>query len=178
MSQAIPQPEVVAAFFAAGIPRPQGSKRAFLHKTTQKVVMVEGGDAAMKKKHGLWRLTLSIAARQAMAGRPPADGCVVVDVEFLFPRPKSHYRANGELKAWAIDVPHGKKPDRDKLDRALGDSLTGVVLGDDCQSNGGIQRRRFVMPGEEPGARVRVMVACACAIPKHLCPKHGLETQL
>jgi Holliday junction resolvase RusA-like endonuclease len=177
MSQPIPQAEILAEFFAAGVPQPQGNKRAFQHKITKRVVMVEGRSPEANKRHRSWRATLATAARQAMDGRPPVDGCVVVDVEFLFPRPKNHYRANGKIKPWALDIPHGKKPDRDKLDRSLGDALTGVVFVDDSLSNGGIQRRRFVMPGEEPGARVRVMAACASAIPKHLFPTHGLETE-
>lgn len=63
------------------------------------------------------------------------SGPVAVDVRFFLPRPKSHFgtgRNATKLKDCAPDF-HVKKPDVDKLVRAVLDSLSGVVYSDDCQ---------------------------------------------
>lgn len=64
-------------------------------------------------------------------GRTPFTVPVGVEAVFRFARPKSHYRANGDLKESA-PYWHPSSPDLDKLARALGDALTvaGVVADD------------------------------------------------
>lgn len=62
-------------------------------------------------------------------------GPLELHVTFYFPRPKSHYRTGrlaGVLKDAAPDF-HTAKPDADKLLRAIGDALTGLVCRDDSQ---------------------------------------------
>jgi len=53
-------------------------------------------------------------------------GPVVLGARFYLPRPKAYERRRGVLV-------HTKKPDLDKLLRAVLDALTGVVFGDDSQ---------------------------------------------
>jgi len=77
-----------------------------------------------------YRATLALVARQAWPG-PPAAGAVAVEAIFRFPRPRSHLRASGEVRAAAPAIP--SRPDLDKLLRALGDALTGIVYLDDGQ---------------------------------------------
>src|SRR6185503_2261544 len=69
------------------------------------------------------------------------NGPVGIDIQFVLPRPKTFtppkfLEADRALwKAMFIDgwPPHLKKPDADKLMRAVFDGLTGVVWHDDSQ---------------------------------------------
>ena len=58
---------------------------------------------------------------------------VRVDALFVFPRPKSHYRTGRYADLLREDAPVwcATKPDADKLARAIGDALSGVLLRDD-----------------------------------------------
>ncbi len=58
-----------------------------------------------------------------------------VTVTFVFPRPKSHYRTGKNAGILRDDAPLYKDstPDTDKLERAIGDALTGVVFSDDAK---------------------------------------------
>jgi len=182
MSHPIPQGEILAEFFAPGTPCAQGSKSGFAYqkKETGKlgVALRECSTAAGAKRLKAWRKTCQTAAGVAFPGRL-LDHAVHVDIVFLFPRPQSHYgtgRRAGQLKAWAAEEPMVTKPDREKLERAVFDALTGVVWVDDSRVVGGTPRKRYVMPGEVPGVHVRIRAACCCGLPKNLCPKHGLES--
>lgn len=117
------------SFTVHGIPVPQGSKR---------VVPTRAGPRAIEsneKKIRPWRATLAGAAAEAMAGRELLSGPVALKVEFVFPRPKGHFgtgRNADTLKASAPTYVQ-TKPDLDKLVRAIGDSLSGIVVRDDSQ---------------------------------------------
>lgn len=110
---------LVAEFTAIGQPRPQGSKRAFV--VNGRAVMTESNKAGHKD----WRATVSQAALDAMAGRPPVDGPLAVTVTFALPRPKSHPKGR---RTWPVT-----RPDVDKLVRAVNDSCTHIVWKDDSQ---------------------------------------------
>lgn len=120
------------AFFARGIPVPQGSPTAFA-RPGGRAIVVSG--ATGRGTHGRrladWRQVVAIAARDAMGQRPVLTGPVEVELDFRMPRPKSHFRADGPLKpnapTWVTT-----RPDGDKLERAAWDSLTGVVVSDDA----------------------------------------------
>jgi Holliday junction resolvase RusA-like endonuclease len=94
-------------------------------------------------------------AQEAMAGAVPLHGAVKVEVLFTFPRLKSHFRTGKRAAELRDDAPlqHDKKPDLDKLVRALGDAITGIVVRDDSQI-AVLQARKVY--GEAPGARVLV----------------------
>jgi Holliday junction resolvase RusA-like endonuclease len=105
------------AFFVPGIPAQQGN-----HRTNQ-----YGATYETSKNHAPWRDSIIYAAREA---RPKmADdgilfaGPVAAELTFIFPRPKSHYRTNGQLKP---NAPYYKTsaPDLDKLIRATLDAIT------------------------------------------------------
>ncbi len=104
-----------------GIPAPQGSKAPY------------GGESNPRTKP--WRAAVTAEAAAEMEGRAPLDGPVKVRAEFYFPRPKSHYGTGKNavhVKDAAPDF-HSVKPDGDKLARAIGDALTGIVFRDDSQ---------------------------------------------
>jgi crossover junction endodeoxyribonuclease RusA len=111
----------VISFIVYGAPVPQGSKNPW------------GGEANPKTRP--WRAAVSAAAADAMDGQALLAGPVELTVEFVFPRPKSHFgtgRNAGVLKDTAPEYVT-KAPDLDKLTRAIGDALTGVVFRDDAQ---------------------------------------------
>ena len=139
-------------FFVPGLPITQGSKRAFINKYTGRAQMIEDN---VKLKP--WRWTVGVTAAMAMAKRPHIKGPVRIRLQFLFPRPKSHYgtgRNYDKLKDKAPAVPTGK-PDLDKLQRAVFDALTHVVWTDDAQVTEVFAMKRY---NQEPG----VLVAIEC----------------
>lgn len=109
-------------FTVIGTPAPQGSKTKWGTEDNPRTAP--------------WRATVAAEAalhRDQITGDSLAAGPVKVDALFVFPRPKSHYRTGshaGELKPNA-PVWVATKPDADKLARAIGDALTGVLLRDD-----------------------------------------------
>ncbi len=82
-----------------------------------------------------WIATVRLVAKQAMQHDPPWKEPVGIGLEFRFPRPKSHYRGGKpDPDRLRKDAPHlvAKRPDLDKLCRAVLDALTGVVWVDDA----------------------------------------------
>jgi Holliday junction resolvase RusA-like endonuclease len=75
-------------------------------------------------------------------------GPVMLDVTFVRQRPKTKPKREGTA--------HTKFPDLDKLVRAVGDSMTGVVWNDDTQVVEIHCRKRYADVEESPGAIVLV----------------------
>lgn len=125
-------------FFVAGKAAPQGSKR---HVGNGR--MIESSKAL-----GPWREHVAWAAQHAMAGRTLISGAIVLTADFALPR----------IQAIRKTTPaHTKKPDLDKLIRALGDALTGVIYVDDAQIvSYGNTRKRYAEIDETAGVSIRV----------------------
>jgi Holliday junction resolvase RusA-like endonuclease len=95
--------------------------------------------------------------RAAMPLRPAEriESAVCVDIDFLFPRPKSLLRK----KDPAGEMPHTKTPDRDNCEKLCLDALTRLGFWlDDCQVCDGTIRKFYVSKTGLPGARVRISV--------------------
>ncbi len=123
-----------------GVPVPQGSKTR-----TQ-----FGGIREANPATRAWRQAIALEARIQYTG-DPLPGPFRLDVDFYFARPISHYRTGkhaGELKDTAPAF-HATRPDREKLARAVGDSLTGVVVRDDSQFADGRTRKLYGAPRAE-----------------------------
>jgi crossover junction endodeoxyribonuclease RusA len=122
-------------FAVRGLPQAQGSARAF----------VAGGRAIIatnanrpRTPLGAWRTAIATEARDAIAEAPLLEGPLTVRVAFVMPRPRSHYlpaNSRRPLPVLRLDAPSWdtRKPDVDKLQRALFDALTNVVWRDDAQ---------------------------------------------
>lgn len=132
-------------FHVYGDPQPQGSKRHVGNG-----VMIESA-----KKLKPWRRDVTEAAEEATAGLFYLDGPLHLSVTFYIRRPKSHYRTGRFAHLLRADAPRHcvKTPDTDKLVRAIGDALTGVVYQDDSQIAHLSARKLY---GEKPGAFIRV----------------------
>lgn len=137
-------------FWVDGTPAPQGSKRAFHHAATGKIIMAESS-AKVKP----WRQAVASAARDAMAGNAPTLVSLRMVAVFYFPRPMSHFNSKGALKpnapAWVA-----KMPDLSKLQRSTEDAMTGIVYRDDAQIVQLDIRKLFANPGQSLGARISI----------------------
>ena len=131
-------------FAVQGIePAPQGSKR---HVGNGRMV-----EASAKVKP--WRFAVSQAALDT--GEPITDRPVMVQITFMFNRPKSHYNSKGQLKPTA-PLYKQTKPDLDKLCRSTLDGLTNVLLKDDSQVVNLICCKIYAEEGELPGALITI----------------------
>jgi Holliday junction resolvase RusA-like endonuclease len=137
------------SFTVYGVAKPGGSKRAFKHPHTGRIIVTEDS------KNRNWRQDVANAGRAAMWPQEPWLGPLVVEFVFFRPRPKGHYgsgRNAGVVKASAPGRP-ATRPDVLKLARAVEDALTGIVWRDDAQ----IVDERLVKVWGEP-ERVEIVV--------------------
>lgn len=144
------------SFAVLGLPATQGNKtgRPFRRSNgTLGVVMTEGKTKAAAEHLHSWRGMIANAASIAMQRRKLVriEGPVVVVVTFYMPRP-----ANA-LKRLFPDT----RPDLDKLQRAVGDALSGVAYVDDSRIVDWHPKKRFAdtWAHNTPGASIVVRPA-------------------
>lgn len=140
---------IVAQFWVPGKPVQQGSKN----------VSSKGKVYEAAKGHKEWRRTVSdVAALYVLRNKIQPFTQARVWATYVFPRPKAHYRANGEIKPQYLDALHIVYPDRDKLDRCLNDGLTqGGIIVDDSRIYAGTSRKIYVNPDvPTPGCLVTI----------------------
>lgn len=136
-------------FFIAGTPKPQGRPRAF----------VRGKHAAVFSPTTEWKEAVKFASL------PLAKHLIVealhVDIEYIFPRPKSHYGTGKNASVLKKNSPKLmiKKPDLDNLNKAVIDAMGDVSLfRDDSQVINLTSRKRYAVEGETVGAEVTLQV--------------------
>lgn len=111
---------MILRFTVLGPPVPQGSM--FSPKGTTKMLHSKRGRGRTVAQ---WRKAAKWSARQAIGRRKLIDGPVSVGVTFYLTRPISRPKE---------EFPYpDRKPDLDKLQRALGDALEGIVLTQDSR---------------------------------------------
>lgn len=101
-----------------------------------------------------WRVDVAWAAREHFP--TPLAGPVRLELGFVMPRPKSTPKSKTPA---AI-----KRPDVDKLARAVLDAITGVVVADDSQVVHLVATKRIAEPGEESGVMLRAF-ECEAVLP-------------
>lgn len=117
------------AFTVLGDPQPQGSKTTIQQKGRRPRV-IEDNPLTMP-----WRQAVAAAAQQAMNGRQIRTGPLRLTATFVLKRPAGHWGTgrNADTLKPSAPVYCPTRPDADKLLRAVGDALTGVVFRDDTQ---------------------------------------------
>lgn len=113
-----------------GRPQPAGSKRAFKHRHTGRVMVVD--DAKHSRP---WKQQVGHEALAQLQGRPLLEGPLELTVTFVLARPRGHYRTGRNQHLLRGQAPRFPtvKPDATKLLRAVEDALTGIVWRDDAQ---------------------------------------------
>lgn len=129
------------SFKVTGHPAPQGSMRAFMRKGARYPV-VTSDNWNLKG----WRQLVAYTAQQHAANGPLAGG-VHVMLTFSLQRPKSLPKHVRE---------HLKKPDIDKLARAVLDALTGILFVDDSAVVRLMATKRYADPHEAPGVLIGI----------------------
>lgn len=128
------------AMFVAGRPRPQGSK----------VLTRWGGMREASKYVKAWRESIRLEAAQAWEPQPPLLGPIDLRLEFVMPRP-------ARMPKRQLTPPATKRPDWDKLARAVGDSLTDAgIYSDDSQVVRAAVYKRIAEFEEDPGVHIYV----------------------
>lgn len=128
------------SFTVLGKPQPQGSSKGFVksRRDGSQYAAVTSDNPKMRP----WRQEIGWTALRARADAGiPAPWAAVVPVRvvvlFVFAKPKSAKKK----RAWPT-----VKPDWDKLLRAVGDALTGVIYMDDAQVIGGSVEKQYGLP--------------------------------
>lgn len=138
-----------ATFVAYGTPRPRGSTRPYKDKRGHARVTDSNKPLLLP-----WIDTVRAAG--AATGFWAEHGVAIsLTMEFYLPRPKSLPKRK--------PTPHVKKPDSDKLTRAVMDALSAHLYADDAQVNHHETRKEYVAlePGEagdEHRPRVEVTI--------------------
>ena len=152
-------PIITLEFFVAGIPQPQGSKSFKGVTKTGKAILLESVDGLYA-----WREAIGWKGLEAMRGlgQPPGlpgealrgrpdhalTGPICARLEFILKRPVRTPKSR--------NPPAVKKPDLDKLVRAVLDALTKVVFVDDSQVIELHANKRLAAVGETPGVHIRI----------------------
>lgn len=131
------------SFHVYGLPKPKGSTTRMPNGAT-----LPAGTAASRKAFGEWRTDIRDAALAAMGEREASTTAIRLMCEFQLPYPSSSIRKY--QMGW---LPHTKKPDVDKLMRALLDACTGIIWKDDSQVCYSMVNKVYAWDGR-PGAEV------------------------
>jgi len=151
------EPPDRVSFFVRGVPKAQPRGRTFFHPKLNRPVTVSA-----PKSHSVnaWRDAIAMAAHARRPAEPWA-GPVRLDLLFLMPRPKNHFRTKNrvtstELKQGAPSL-HLTSPDRDNLDKAVMDELkTGGWFSDDSLVFWGLIGKVYHPQGTPTGCLIRV----------------------
>lgn len=127
------------SIFVPGTPAPQGSK-SFKGFRGGRGVLIESSKAV-----GPWRERVAFAAH-THDNTGPWDCAVTLDLAFVMPRPKSTPKRS--------TPPAIRRPDLDKLIRAICDALTDVWITDDSRIVDLHASKRIAELGETPGAHI------------------------
>jgi crossover junction endodeoxyribonuclease RusA len=99
-----------------------------------------------------WRATVAAAVKAAVGAQVPfPDGPVTVTLKFVMPRPVSTPKRS--------TPPAVKRPDVDKLARAVLDGITGTAIADDSQVTLLVAHKRLAEIAETPGVVIEIAQA-------------------
>lgn len=134
-----------------GLPASQGSKTPGAPVRTKTGRIFVPMREASKKKLDPWRMDVKHAfMRDGLPLRQFGAHAIMLQVEFIMTRPASHPK-RGKTR------PATKRPDLDKLTRAIKDAITSAgVYKDDSQVVEMHVRKRLAEEGEPTGCKIRL----------------------
>ena len=112
---------IIASFTVPGIPVAKARAR-----------VTKAGHAFTPKKTQNYEALVKMCAAQAMKGKQPTDGPVLVMIVAIFPQPESWPKWKKKM-ADDGEIAHTKKPDEDNIGKAISDAMNGIVYLDDSQ---------------------------------------------
>ena len=128
-------------FTVIGQPRPKGSMKAFVPKGWDRAVLTSSNPSVKE-----WEQTIRLVAQEFSEAF--TTGPVRVGLRFALPRPKSLSTKSSRL--------HTKRPDIDKLSRAVLDALTNVLWADDSQVFSLTARKVYALPSQPPKVDITI----------------------
>lgn len=138
--------KATVTFTVPGLPAPQGSKKAFRAPKSGKILITENS-----KFVGPWRDRVALAAHMVWNGAPVlTEVPVKVRVEYVLKR------ATGTPKTRPTPPAIKNNGDIDKLDRAIFDAITGVIIADDKLVIESHSTKRIAEIGEATGAVITI----------------------
>lgn len=150
--------------FVPGEPKAQPRASAFARRMGDKFV----ARVYTKNTAEFWKSQVALAFQ----GLPPVkySGPVALRMEFVFQRPKTHYRRDGMTLAKGYSLEHLAAPDFDNLAKAVCDALTHLhVWEDDKQVIAAAVSKRYSKPGVlEEGMHLEVVFLEPREVPKDL----------
>lgn len=127
-------------FTVRGNPQPKGSMRAFMPRGARFPVVTNDN-----KKTKPWQDLVGYFANTSAPAGGPWSGPVQLNLSFWIQKPVSLPKSF----FWAT-----KKPDLDKLARAVKDALKGIIYVDDAQVVRTILEKNY---GDAPGVDVEIL---------------------
>lgn len=138
--------------FVPGIARPAGSKNAFKHPKTGKIIVTSN----VKTKDWMGQVRWFAMKQTRMI---PTEEAVILKLTFMRERPKSHYGSGRNVHVMKQSAPPWltQTPDLTKMVRAVEDALTGIVWKDDKQVVAQLTNKRYCVRGEISGVHIFAM---------------------
>ena len=96
---------------------------------------------------GPWRQRIALFTHNALTDIDLLDGPITLQLHFVMRRP---------VNTPAKTPPAIKRPDIDKLCRAVLDGITGTAIYDDSQITELSASKRIAAPGETPGVQIHL----------------------
>lgn len=147
-----------------GRPAPQGSKKVQRYLPGGRAVLGESSKNVKPWRQSVVYASAALAEEQGILSLLPILHPVIVEIEFLFPRPKSHYGTGKNAETlkpsapyWTVSAMDG---DLDKICRAsidgLSESSGGLLIKDDKLVVSLSASKRYCATGEHPGANISI----------------------
>lgn len=152
-------------FFVPGLAKTAGSKKAFKHPHTGKIIVTHDNP-----KTKTWMDSVKWNAMVHVGRMCLLTDAICLKLSFLFSRPKGHYgtgRNSGTLKGSSPLHDTAKTHDLCKLSRAVEDALTGVIWKDDSQVIAHRTNKRYTRGKEIPGVHILVETVETKGVPDY-----------
>jgi Holliday junction resolvase RusA-like endonuclease len=136
-------------FKVFGTPKPQSRPKAFSR----------GKFTSVYSPVTAWRNDVKYAAHKVFEDQGQIDGAVIVEIEYYFRRPKSHYGTgkNSDILKASAPKRMTKRPDLDNLNKAVLDAIQDSnLLKDDSAVVRLISTKHYVFRDYAEGARIKI----------------------